>query len=92
MSKLHLGPAYQTGIDFEVANELITNEIGWQFARAHAHGYESAKAAPYRDAISDLLAVRSMLRVDSPETVEIATRLVRSMQRLHALSASDAVA
>lgn len=92
MTRLRLSPAYAVGIDFEVVSEAITNEIAWQFARAHVHGLDTTAAAPYLAAIDELESARSILRPDSADSVALASKFVRALRAMHSHDATGAVA
>ncbi|MDT0202356.1 hypothetical protein [Nocardioides sp. AE5] len=92
MTRLHLSDNYAVGIDFEVVSEAITNEIAWQFARAHAHGLSSPAAASYLSAIDELEAARSLLRPDSADSIALAHRFVRALRAMHAHDATGTAA
>ena len=92
MTGLQLSAAYAVGIDFEVVSEAITNEIAWQFARAHEHGIDTADTAPYLSAIDELESARSLLRPDSADSVALAATFVRALRAMHSHDATGAVA
>ena len=92
MTRLQFSPAYAVGIDFEVVSEAITNEIAWQFARAHEHGLHSPAAAAYLSVIDELESARSVLRPDSADSVALASKFVRALRAMHSHDATGAVA
>ncbi len=92
MSRLQFSPTYAVGIDFEVVSEAITNEVAWQFARAHEHGLDTAAAAAYLSVIDELESARSVLRPDNADSVALASKFVRALRAMHSHDATGVVA
>ncbi len=92
MTRLNLSPTYAVGIEFEIVSEAITNEIAWQFARAHEHGLENPAATPYLAAIDELESARAVLRPDSADSLALAAKFVRALRAMHSHDATGTAA
>ena len=81
--KIRLTSEYFQGIDFEIINESITNEIAWHIARVTQLGDAHPDAGKHAKAVDSLEDTRALISTANPESLVIAATLLDAMRTLH---------
>jgi hypothetical protein len=78
-----LTPEYYHGLEREVLQECITNEIAWLVAWVHELGFDSPAGAGHLGAVGALEGVRGMVQSAGGEGLAITAAMVDVVQAIH---------